>query len=223
MITLDLHVHTFYSPCSLLSFEDILRECKKKKIGGLALTDHNRIDGALRFKKETSFPTIIGEEITTESGEISGLFLDEAIPKGISLVKAVSAIKEQGGLVYLPHPLDRTRKGLDRESIESIRADIDIIETFNSRTWLSGIEKEMQLFAKANNILQVAASDAHTPQELGRGLISVEHFPHSPQDFLELLGRGKILKKERSPYLRRSFDTWGAKLLHRLILLPKLH
>jgi predicted metal-dependent phosphoesterase TrpH len=223
MVTLDLHVHTFYSSCSLLSFREILEECKKKGIGGVAITDHNRIDGALRFRKESSFPTIVGEEIATDKGEITGLFLESPVPKGMSLEKTASAIKNQGGLVYLPHPLDWTRKGLHWSGIEEIRAKIDVVESFNSRTWLPGIERQMTDFAADNALPCVAASDAHTSWEVGKGLIEVERFPRSGEDFLELLRKRKILRKERSPYFRRTFDTWRAKLVHRLGSLPKLH
>ena len=223
MVTLDLHVHTVYSPCSLLGFEDILKECKKNKIGGVAITDHNRIDGARRFRRETSFPTIVGEEIATKSGEITGLFLKEPVSKDMSLEETITVIKKQGGLVYLPHPLHWTRKGLSRAVIECIAHEIDIVEAFNSRTWLPGVAEKMKVFASDNNLPYVAASDAHSRWEIGKGLITVEHFPRSAEDLLDLLGGRKILRKERSPYLRRTFATWKAKLVHRLGLLPKLH
>ena len=44
----------------------------------------------------------------TERGEVIGLFHPEdEIPAGLSMEDTIVAIREQGGLVYLPHPFDR--------------------------------------------------------------------------------------------------------------------
>ena len=221
MIKLDLHVHSFYSPCSLLRFGQIASECLKKQIGGIAITDHDRIDGALSFKKKFLIPTIVGEEISTREGHLIGLFLTEQIPKGIPLDQAIKAIKAQGGLVYLPHPFDWTRHGLSRENVTQIQSEIDIIEVFNSRTYLPLIERRAHSFGEAHQP-QVAASDAHSATEIGRGLVAVDHFPQSPSDLTKLLKKGRTIKKKKTPFYQRSLSTCEAQVLHHLGLSPKL-
>ncbi len=214
MITLGLHIHSFYSRCSILSFKEIYEECRKKGIGGIAITDHDRIDGALYFQKNFSIPVIIGEEISTKEGHLIGLFLNRIIPRGMSLKKSIGAIKEQGGLVYIPHPLDWTRRGLSLQDIIDVRQDIDMIEVFNSRTWLPLIEKKIRTFSHEYNLIQIAASDAHSPAEMGRGLIRVSRFPQDSSDLRRLLKDSRIIKKEKTPFYQSSFVSYGAKILH---------
>ena len=214
MITLDLHIHSFYSRCSILSFRKIYEECRKKGIGGIAITDHDRIDGAFYFKKNFSIPVIIGEEISTKEGHLIGLFLNRVIPRGMSLKESIDAIKKQGGLVYIPHPLDWTRHGLPWQSIISVWRDIDVIEVFNSRTWLPLIEKKIRALSHKYNLTQIAASDAHSPAEMGKGLIEISRFPQDSPDLLRLLKDSRIIKKEKTPFYQSSFVGHGAKILH---------
>ena len=71
----DLHVHTDYSPCSTNRIAKILRQAKEKGLSGIAVTDHNTIKGAIELKKlnkDENFDIIIGEEIETEIGHLSG-------------------------------------------------------------------------------------------------------------------------------------------------------
>lgn len=220
MINFDLHVHSFFSPCSLLNFSQIEAGCKRKNIGGVAITDHDTIDGALRFKECSSLFVIIGEEVSARDGELIGLFISERVPPGMSLIETVKAIKSQGGLVYLPHIADWTRKGISWEGIRRIQSEIDIVEVFNSRTWLPGVEQKARTFAKEHGLVQVAASDAHSASELGRGLVSIACNPQSPQEMLELLQEGEIVREEKTRIYQRSLTTLKARISHRLGLLP---
>ncbi len=46
---------------------------------------------------------IVGEEVkTAEQGEVIGLFIEEKIPRGMTLQETIAEIKRQGGLVYVP-------------------------------------------------------------------------------------------------------------------------
>lgn len=220
MVKIDLHIHSFYSPCSDLKFEEILSECIKKRIDGIAITDHNRIEGALYFKESFPLPTIIGEEIYTRQGHLNGLFLTKRIPPAMSLLETVKAIKEQGGLVYVPHPLDWTRKGLSIKDIMTILPEIDLIEVFNSRIWLPFIEKRIAVFAQEHNLIQCAASDAHSRNELGRAIFEIEHFPESASELKELAQRGKMTLIKKTPLYERDLKSLKARLEHLLRLPP---
>lgn len=103
-IKADLHVHTCHSPDCLTSLENVVTMSVRRGLGALAITDHNSIEGALALRGMAPFPIIVGEEIDTSEGEITGLFLEEPIPRGLTPIETVARIKEQGGLVYVPPP-----------------------------------------------------------------------------------------------------------------------
>src|SRR5580693_442815 len=104
----DLHLHTEYSPDCDTSLERIEAHCLAQGLTGLAVTDHNTLEGALRLRDRVkSLQVIVGEEVSTRDGDVIGLFLREPIPPRLSALETMDAIHAQGGLVYLPHPFDR--------------------------------------------------------------------------------------------------------------------
>ena len=105
----DLHSHSFYSKDSLSSFEAIIAGVLRSPLDALALTDHDKFEGALELQKRAPFLVIPGEEIKTKNGEIIGLFLKEWIPPQLSPIETIDRIREQDGIVYVPHPFDRVR------------------------------------------------------------------------------------------------------------------
>ena len=107
----DLHTHTKYSSDGILEPEKIVEIARRKGLSGIAITDHNTIKGSLKAKKyETDdFQVICGSEISTERGEVIGLFLSDEI-QSESFLDVVDEIKEQDGVVVLPHPFDRYKK-----------------------------------------------------------------------------------------------------------------
>src|SRR5690606_8869432 len=105
----------------------------------IAVTDHHTVQGALAVREVAPFPVIIGAELRTADGEIIGLFLEKDIPRGLSAKESVKRIKDQGGIVQVPHPFDRfRRKHISYNALVEILPDVDIIEAFNARTTLKG-------------------------------------------------------------------------------------
>jgi hypothetical protein len=212
----DLHAHTHFSRDALTSVETFARRYERAGIDCVAVSDHNNIDGALAVREIAPFRVIVSEEIKSSEGEIIGLFLQDAIRKGLTPEDTVRAIREQGGLVLIPHPYDRLRRSVLREqAIRRIMKDIDIIEVFNSRTTLRADLDRSRRLAEAHGKLVSAATDAHTPWEIGLAYTELPPF-EGPGDFLVALGKGRIVG-------RRSFvgvhllSTW-AKLQWRLHL-----
>ena len=68
----------------------------------VCVTDHNAIVGAVELNDLVDAWVIVGEELRTAAGEIIGLFLTERIPMGVGHVDAAKAIRDQGGVVYIP-------------------------------------------------------------------------------------------------------------------------
>jgi len=129
---LDLHIHSKYSSDGVLDPEKIVKIAIKRELNGVAITDHNTIIGGLKAKKyETEdFKVIVGSEISTEKGEIIGLFLKEEI-KSKDVQEVVSEIKEQNGIIVIPHPFDALRHSAFHPTDEDAKF-IDCIEGFNS-------------------------------------------------------------------------------------------
>ncbi len=215
LLRADLHVHTCYSPDSRASLEDIVKVCQRKGINCLAITDHNTIAGAMRFKELAPFPIIVGEEIMTLSGELIGYFLQEEIPPGLSAEETVARIKSQGGLVCLPHPFDRlTRSPLRSREREKLLPQIQIVEVFNSRTVFPGASAKARHFARQNGFLASAGSDAHLPYEVGNAYVEMPSFS-SPEDFLASLRQGKIFGRPVNPLIH------VVTLVDKLLNLPR--
>jgi predicted metal-dependent phosphoesterase TrpH len=213
MMKIDLHVHTTYSGDCLTPFEAIIEACRRRGLS-VAITDHNRIEGALAFREIAPFPVIVGEEIDTLEGEIIGLFLEKGIPRGLTPEETIARIKEQGGLVYIPHPMDRVRRSvLRREALERITDQVDALEVFNARVTFPADNEEARRFAQEHGLPQGAGSDAHTPWEIGRAYVEMEPF-NDPQEFLRHLAQGRVVGRLSNPLVHLA-TTW-AKLYKRL-------
>src|SRR3989304_4556350 len=131
----DLHAHTHFSRDALTSVDTFAQRYQRAGIDCVAVSDHNNIDGALAVREVAPFRVIVSEEIKSTEGEIIGLFLQKTIRKGLTPEDTVRAIREQGGLVLIPHPYDRVRQSpLREEAVLRILPQVAIIEVFNSRT-----------------------------------------------------------------------------------------
>jgi predicted metal-dependent phosphoesterase TrpH len=171
----DLHCHTSASFDSLASPASVVRAAAARGITHVAITDHDRIDGALEAKRiaAASAPTvqvIVGQEIRTAVGDLIGVYLREAIPPGLPVVDAIDAVREQGGLVGIAHPFDRYRGSLGRgeqAAFESVVGFVDWIEAWNARLVLGDGNARAAELASRLGIPGVAVSDAHTTLEVG--------------------------------------------------------
>ncbi len=185
IMKIDFHVHTIYSKDSLTKLEDIARTSKEKGIIP-AITDHNSIEANKRMKRITK-EFIPGEEILTAQGDVNGLDIEEEVPKGIDGYEAVDRIREQGGVVYLPHMFDRTRKGAPE-----LGKRADVIEVLNGRAF-ERYNKLAYEFAEKNNKLMAAGSDAHFLFEFGSVYTEVEEFDiQNPKKLLKALRKSKV-------------------------------
>ena len=113
---------------------------------------------------------IVGEEVkTADQGEVIGLFIEEKIPRGLTLQETIAEIKRQGGVVYVPHPFDRMHAVPDYEHLLAVLDDVDAIEVFNPRVAIGAFNEEAARFAAKYRIPAGAGSDAHVAQGLGLG------------------------------------------------------
>jgi len=188
---IEFHIHTEYSKDSILKLKTIRKIMERNNIIPV-ITDHDQIKGALNYKKLYK-NCIIGEEITTTEGEIIGIFLKRKISPKQSPEQTAKKIREQKGLVYVPHPFDTMRRSaLKQSNLEIIKPDI--IEVFNRRTINNQADAKAQEYAITNKIPQAVASDAHTKFGLAK---TYNIIPNITQT--DLNSPKKFLKKLKSP------------------------
>jgi PHP domain/Glycosyltransferase Family 4 len=201
LIDVDLHMHTDHSHDCATPVEVLLATAREQGLGAIAVTDHNEISGALEASKqaeEAGVKVIVGEEVKTAGqGEVIGLFLEEKIPRGLSLENTVAEIKRQGGLVYVPHPFDRMHAVPDYEHVLAILDDVDAIEIYNPRVAIGSFNEEAQRFAAKYRIIAGAGSDSHVAQGLGSVRIRMRDFD-GPQEFLQSLADASIATRPSS-------------------------
>src|SRR5262249_60101351 len=141
---------------------------------------------------------IVGEEVkTADQGEVIGLFIEEKIPRGMTLAETIAEIRRQGGLVYVPHPFDRLHSVPDYEHMLDVVADVDAIEVFNPRIAIPAFNEEAVRFAGKYRIVGGAGSDSHVAHGLGSVRISMRDFD-GPEEFLESLRDADIGGKPSS-------------------------
>ncbi|MCL0099462.1 PHP domain-containing protein [Dehalococcoidia bacterium] len=202
MLKADFHIHTNYSPDSEVSPEQLVERCLKVGLNCIAVTDHNTIEGALAVKELAPFTVIIGEEIRSTQGEITGLFLTECIPADLPPADTVKLIKDQGGIVSIPHPFDRFRSEvISAAALESITDFADIVEIFNARNSMSADDRKARKYAQDHGLLTSAVSDAHTIIELGRTYTAMPDFDGSPTDFKRALAEATLVGRRMNPLI----------------------
>ncbi len=199
LIDVDLHMHTDHSSDCATPVEVLLSQAKARGLGAIAVTDHNEISGALDARaKANGIKVIVGEEVkTAEQGEVIGLFIEEKIPRGLTLQETIAEIRRQGGLVYVPHPFDRMHSVPDYEHLLAVIDDVDAIEVFNPRIAISEFNEEAVRFAAKYRIPAGAGSDAHVSQGLGSVRIRMRDFD-GPEEFLQSLRDADIIRNPAS-------------------------
>ncbi len=200
-IDVDLHMHTDHSHDCATPVEVLLATAREQGLGAIAVTDHNEVSGAHEAREkaaEYGVKVIVAEEVkTADQGEVIGLFIEEKIPRGLTLAETVAEIKRQGGLVYVPHPFDRMHAVPDYEHLLGIVEDIDAMEVYNPRVAIGSFNEEAERFAAKYRILAGAGSDSHVAQGLGSVRVRMADFD-GPEEFLEALRDAEITTKPSS-------------------------
>ena len=176
LIKLDLHLHTIYSGDSLIKPRELVKFAIKKGLNGFAITDHGSLKAYKILKKEGISQDLLlipGMEIETHIGEVMGLFIEEEIkPKNDNFFTIVNNIKDNNGLVVIPHPFDFLRSNhlkLNLINDTLIKKYIDGIEIVNSRIILKSCVRKARKFNEKYQLFETGGSDAHTPKEIGNG------------------------------------------------------
>ena len=191
-LRIDLHLHTHGSWDSLSDPERVLERARGRGIDRIAITDHDRLGVAIEMAARHPDAVIPGEEVRTAEGiDVIGLYLREEIPRGTPALETCRRIREQGGLVYLPHPYASGKGGSGRLA-EELASHLDIVEAFNARLRNPERNRRARDLAARHGIPQGAGSDAHTVSEVGGAWVEVADHPNEPRELLLALQRAEL-------------------------------
>lgn len=189
MYKVDLHTHSTASHDGGITPDQYAHALSTNQLDIIAVTDHNRIDMAHELRQNLGDRIIVGEEIMTTSGEIIGLYINAPIRAGLSPLETVKQIKDQGGIVYVPHPFESVRKGLHPGVLDELIDYIDIMEVCNGRAFLQDRSAQAVIWAKLNHVISTASSDAHGARGLGKTYTRVPELPRD-DNLLTILTHG---------------------------------
>jgi glycosyltransferase involved in cell wall biosynthesis len=222
-IVADLHMHTNHSHDCSIEPAALLDHAEAEDLGAIAVTDHNVFTGALEaveLARGRELIVIPGEEVKTDrDGEVIGLFLQREIPRGMTFADTVAAIREQQGVVYVPHPFDRMHSIPAPATLHGHLPEIDVLEVYNARLLFDAYNDEALRFARKYGLLAGAGSDAHVLPGVGTGALRMRRFD-GPEEFLLSLRTATVLRRPKSLAYLQS-PKWVAQARDRLAPSPR--
>ena len=222
-IVADLHMHTNHSHDCSIEPAALVDHAETEGLGAIAVTDHNVFTGALEaveLARGRELIVIPGEEVKTDrDGEVIGLFLQSEIPRGMTFADTVAAIREQQGVVYVPHPFDRMHSIPAPATLHGHLPEIDVLEVYNARLLFDAYNDEALRFARKYGLLAGAGSDAHVLQGVGTGALRMRRFD-GPEEFLLSLRTATVLRRPKSLAYLQSLK-WVAQARDRLAPSPR--
>jgi len=177
MLRFDLHVHSNFSRDGYDSVDMILKRAKEIGLHGIAITDHNTVEGGLTGIKRArdlglDLMVIPGVEVSTAEGHLVALGITRDIPSDLPVDETIKIIKGLGGIVIVPHPFHPFRHGLGY-----VPEDVDAVEVYNSRSILGYSNGRARDVAVHMGISMVAGSDAHTASMVGYAITEINAKP----------------------------------------------
>lgn len=191
MFRLDLHVHTGFSDDGEGSPLEVVNSLKEKKLDGVAITDHNTLQGALKAKKLSSddFIVLVGVELSSSDGHVLALNVDSMPKVGVSVEETVDSILDLGGIPIIPHVF-RNMSGVYRDGLEKVESKCSCMEVFNSASMPQSNLKMMKL-AEEFGLGGTGGSDSHIPRYAGSGFTEFDCEDLSVECVVEALLKGK--------------------------------
>jgi predicted metal-dependent phosphoesterase TrpH len=189
-----MHCHTMWSGDSTTTPDELARAVEESGIDVLCITDHNAVAGAFELVDLLPCRVVVGEELRTSAGELIGLFLSERVPIGVTPVDAARAIRDQGGIVYVPHPFDPMRRNLAEPALVDLAEQglVDAVEVLNAKTSLAHLNTRAAEFADRYGLAHGAGSDGHVPGAVGAAYVEMPAFDDAA-GFLAALRTGRVV------------------------------
>jgi predicted metal-dependent phosphoesterase TrpH len=173
----DLQLHSDLGD-GLASPEAILDAAERAGLDVIALTDHDDIRGSflvrdIAAKRGSKVQVVPGIEVTTRSGHLLALWIEDEIKMLGSLAATVAKIHALGGLAIVPHPLSFLTFSIGEGALRVLHAGppesrVDGIELRNPS--YAGRVRNARATWLNERVLKVAAtgsSDAHHARLVG--------------------------------------------------------
>jgi len=191
-----MHVHTRFSPCSIIRIAHLLERAREVHLDGICITDHDTADSLSVFKDVAAYQgicIIVGMEYTTGKGDFLVFGPVEYIPKGMSADRLIEWSKKEGAAAIPAHPFRQSRPA----DLDVLRKS-DIIEGLNGRNH----PHENSLCSRwmkeqGNGKKKIGGSDAHTLDEIGRMVTVFDNNIYTLEDLLKELAAGKYSAVQR--------------------------
>jgi hypothetical protein len=193
-----IHIHTDYSYDSNIAPERLLAYAERNGFGCVAVTDHDTIEGARRMQAMTDLRIIVGEEVSTTDGHVIGLFLQQRVEPGLSARDTALAIKEQGGLVLIPHPFNKLFGcGIGQAAYDMLDL-IDAVEINNAQNPLPMPDWTAARLARKTGIPAFVGADSHRAFSIAPCFQWMRPF-EGPVDFLNALKGAELVPGRHPP------------------------
>lgn len=204
---IDLHAHTRRSHDSLTSPVAFVERAARAGLDKVAITDHGTIAGAEEAAALDPDRVIVGVELRCREGvDLIGLFVTREVPDRLPAAELAAAIREQGGVVYAPHPFAYLTRAEERARLAMEVADV--VEVFNARAFWRPWNRRALAAARVAGIPGFASSDAHFQWEIGRAWTRIPRFS-GPREFL----RAARTAVPEGPVLSSPFVHVGSMIL----------
>ncbi len=162
-LKLDLHVHTCYSCDATTTLKEVLTQSKKRGLDGVAITDHDTVEGARKLARSDEIVVIPGVEVSSLQGHILGLNITRPIPLGLDVRETIRRVHDAGGVAVAAHPSVFYKRMMGR-----VASNFDAIEVINASAFPFSLSTYLnRRLASGLDLAQTAGSDAHYVSEIG--------------------------------------------------------
>lgn len=193
-IVVDLRVR----PSQLFTPRQIVDVCDTRGVGAVAVIGDQSIDAAREAANaaDQDLFVIVGQQIHTRDGELAGLFLTTAVADGLSARDTAQAIRDQGGLVMVPHPV--WGEPPSPEILAEMRHMCDCFEVVvgPASGIRGGITTENARLVQRFGTRISAGSGASEPEDIGSSHLRMRRFTDA-SDFLVSLEDAVPVQRRR--------------------------
>lgn len=229
----DLHFHSRFSD-GADTVADIAQRARQLGIG-IAITDHNAIDGAVELDGHDDVFSIPGIEVTSREGthvlvyfyridDLKAFYKADVKPHmgatvmssiDLDVESIVRRARKYNSVVIYPHPYSAAFTGICNHSFSDVQLDrllrmADGVEVINSENLKSWNLKSALLGFNLNRAI-TGGSDGHSLQEMG-SVVTYAACGRSRQAFLDAVNRKEAKVMGTESKLLKKIQSNGAKL-----------
>lgn len=204
VLSVELHTHSVLSHDGRDPIDRLLEQAQAVGLDALAVTDHDEIDASLtaaELAPEYGLVGIPGMEVTSRAGHVLALGVEETIPAGLPFESTLETIWDEGGIVVVPHPFQKSRSGVIANVSKNVLAAADAIEVYNSRLLTGRANRKAEKFARRRGLPTTAGSDAHISEMVGQAVTRVDAQNSSVDAILDAIADGRTtVEGKRTPW-----------------------